>query len=89
MSDGDREVERLVVQRAEALVDEDRLEADAAGVRLDDLGEAERQGEGGHERLAAGQGGDRPGDAGPGVVDLEVEAGRGLPPKRRSVRSRR
>ncbi|HEY5275584.1 MAG TPA: hypothetical protein VIK38_03455 [Coriobacteriia bacterium] len=43
----DREVEGLVVERAEALVDEHRLEADAAGVRLDDLcqsrGERERR----------------------------------------------
>ena len=78
MSEAIGEIERLVVQGAEALVDEHRLEADAAGVRLHDLGEAERQGQRRHERLAAGEGRDRPRDAGPGVVDLEVEAGGGL-----------
>src|SRR3712207_1604650 len=48
----DREVERFGVEGAEALVDEDRLEADAAGVALHDVGEAERQGEAGEEAFA-------------------------------------
>ena len=47
-------VERaLVVERAEALVDEERVEARAAGLGGDDVGEAEREREAGHEGLPA------------------------------------
>ena len=48
----ERDVERLTVERAEALVDEHRIEAHAARARLHDIGEAERQCERGEEGLA-------------------------------------
>ena len=59
--DGGRQV--VGVERAEALVDEHRVELDAALVALHDLGEAERQRERGLERLAARQRRDRPAGA--------------------------
>ncbi len=49
----DGEVERLAIERAEALVDEHRIEADAARVALDDIGQPERERKRGEKRLAA------------------------------------
>jgi DHA2 family methylenomycin A resistance protein-like MFS transporter len=60
-------VERVGVEAAETLVDEQRLEACAAGLRAHDVGEPQREREAGEERLAPGQGGGVPIDARPAV----------------------
>src|SRR5215213_8640474 len=60
-------VERVLVERAEALVDEQRLQAAAAGLGGDDVGEPEREREAGEEGLAAGERGGRTLLAGPAI----------------------
>jgi hypothetical protein len=67
--------EGFLVEAAEALVDEQRLYPGAAGLGRDHVGQAEREGQAGQERLAAGQ---RAGVAvhpGPGVAGEQAEAG--------------
>src|SRR5512133_1948667 len=51
-------VERLVVERAKALVHEEGVEPPSAAAPEDDVGEAERQREAREEALAPGEGGD-------------------------------
>src|SRR3984957_7399529 len=58
-------VEGLLVQGAESLVDEERLHRGAGRLGGDHVGQAEREGEAGQERLAAGGGGGGPVNAGP------------------------
>src|SRR5712692_8445006 len=68
-------LEGVLVEAAEALVDEQRLDPGAAGLGGDHVGEAEGQGQAGQERLAAGQ---RAGVAvhpGPAVAGEQAEAG--------------
>ena len=48
-------VEGVLVESPEALVDEQRADAGAAGFGGDDIGESQGQRERGQERLAAGQ----------------------------------
>ena len=63
------------VQRAEALVDEQRLDDDAARVLLDRVADAQCQAQRGHEALAAGQAAHGAGLAGVGVEHVEVQRG--------------
>ena len=81
-------VQGLLVQAAEALVDEEGVQPGAARLVGDDVGEAERQGERGEEGLAAGEGGGVALAARPGVDDVQAEAGTPAParPARRSGR---
>ena len=67
-------IQGFTVKGAEAFVDEHRIQVDAAGIRLDDVGQAQGQGEGGQEGFAAGQGVGRPGIARVVVVDFDVQA---------------
>ena len=53
---GEHRVERVRVERAEALVDEQRAQVDPAGLGGDDVRHAEREAQRHVERLAAGQG---------------------------------
>jgi len=69
---GHHRVESLRVEGAEALVDEERVQLHAAALGGDDVGQPERQGERGHEALAAGQ--RLGGPAGAGVLVEHVEA---------------
>ena len=57
VEDVEHVVEGLGVEGAEALVDEQGLQVGAAGLVGDDVGQAEREGQGDDERLATGQGG--------------------------------
>ena len=75
-------VERALVERAEALVDEQRLQAAAARLGGDDVGEAEREREAGEERLAAGQRGGR------ALRPVQPSTIRSSRPARRSPRAR-
>ena len=68
------EVEGFGVEGAETFVDEDGVEADAAGVVGDDVGEAKRKGEGGEEGFAAREGRHRTCVARVLVEDFEVES---------------
>ena len=61
------------IQRAEALVDEQRLDHNAARVLLDRVADAQRQTQRGHKALAAGQAAHGAGLAGIGVEHVEVE----------------
>ena len=70
-------LEALVVEGAEALVDEEGLQVEATGLLADGIGQPQRQGQGGHERLAAGQRGRGPRLTGPQVEHLEAEAAAG------------
>ena len=54
-------VEGVCVERAEALVDEERVDPHAAGLGGDHVGEAQGEGEGGDEALPAGERLGRPG----------------------------
>ena len=74
---GEHLLEALVVEAAEALVDEQRAQVEAAGLLAHRVGQPEGQGERGHERLAAGQGGGLAGPAGPLVEDPQAEAAAG------------
>ena len=47
------DIEGLVVEVAESLIDEDRVEFDPAGLSLDDIGKPERQRQRGEEPLPA------------------------------------
>ena len=75
VEDGEDLLEAVVVEAAEALVDEERREVEAAGLLPDGVGEAEGEGEGGHEGLAAGQGRRLAAPAGPLVEDAQPEPG--------------
>ena len=68
------EVEGFGVESAEAFVDEDGVEADAAGVVGDDVGEAKRKGEGGEEGFAAREGRHRACVARVLIKDFEVKS---------------
>jgi hypothetical protein len=68
-------VEGVFVEGAEAFVDEEGVQGVAAGFVGDDVGQSEGQGEGGEEGLAAGESVGLAGAAGPGVGDLQAEAG--------------
>ena len=70
-------VEGFGVEGAEALVDEQGVDLDAAALGADDVGQAERQGEGGHEALPARQRLGGPPDAGVLVEDVEPETAAG------------
>lgn len=72
---GERLLQRLAVERAEALVDEHGLELHAAGGRLHLVGQAERQRQGGGERLAAGERLDAARRAVVVVDDLQLQPG--------------
>ena len=63
------------VQRAEALVDEQRLDDDAAGVLLDRVADTQCQAQRGHKALAAGQAPHRAGLAGVGVEHVQIQRG--------------
>ena len=66
--------EALAVEAAEPLVDEQRVQVDAAALLADRVGQPEGQGQGGHERLAAGQGGGVADLSGPLVLNDQAQA---------------
>ena len=66
-------VERVGVERAEALVDEEGVEVRATGLLGDDVGQPEGQRQRHHEGLAARQGGRVAGLARPVVADEQAE----------------
>ena len=76
-----RDVERLGIERAEPLVDEQRVERDTAGAARDDLGQSEGQGERCQERLAA-----RERLRGPGASGVTGPSPRARARSRRRVR---
>ena len=67
--------QRLLVQAAEALVHEERFDVHAAGFVLDDIGQAQRQRERGHEGFAAGERGRVAPLPGPFVHDVQAQPG--------------
>ncbi len=83
-------VQGLGVEGAEALVHEQRVEVGSTDLVGDDVGQAEREGQGDHERLAPGQRGRVARLAGPLVTHQQAEAAAVLPgaPARRCARGR-
>ena len=77
VQDGDHLLEALVVEGAEALVDEEGAEVEAAGLLAHGVGEPEGQGQGGHERLAARQGRGLTAHARPLVEDAQAQTAAG------------
>lgn len=73
-----RHLERLLVEAAEALVDQERVDPPRPGMRLDGLGEPERKGKSGAEALAAREGSGGARLPHPRVEHLDVEADRGV-----------
>src|SRR5690349_11645549 len=73
VQDAEDLVQGLVVEAAEALVDEEGVEPYPAGLVGDDVREAEGEGEGGEEGLAAGERGGVALAAGPGVDHVQPE----------------
>ena len=67
--------EGVLVQAAEALVDEQRLDPGAARLGGDHVGQAEGEGQAGQERLAAGERAGVAVHAGPAVAGEQAEAG--------------
>ena len=63
------------VQSAEALVDEEGVDAHTSGALLDDVADAQSQAEGGHKAFATRQAGHRTVFAGVGVKDIQVQCG--------------
>ena len=76
-------LEALVVERAEALVDEQRLEVEPAGLGADGVAETEGQGQRRHERLATGEGGGLAARTRPGVDDPQAQTAAGAAPGQR------
>lgn len=68
-------VEGVLVEGAEAFVDEERVQGVAASFVGDDVGQSESQGQGSEEGFASGERVGLAGAAGPGVGDLEPQAG--------------
>ena len=66
-------VEGVLVEGAEPLVDEQRLDAGAAGLGHDDVRQAESQGEAGQERLPARQRAGLPVVTGPAVAGQQAQ----------------
>ena len=86
---GEHLLEAVVVEAAEALVDEQRAEVEPAGLLADGIGQAERQRQGGHERLPAGQRGGVADPTGPLVEHPQAQPGARPPAARSSECSRR
>src|SRR5690625_7855335 len=68
---GDHPVQGLGVEASEALVDEQCLHLHSPGLTGDDVGQAEREGEGDDEGLAPGEGLGKAGLVGAVVDDLQ------------------
>ena len=74
---GEHLLEAVVVEAAEALVDEQRAEVEPAGLLAHRVGQAQGQGQRGHEGLAARQRGGVADPAGPLVEHPQAQAGPG------------
>src|SRR5580658_7058959 len=78
----------VLIQAAEPLVDEQRLDPGPARLGGDDVREAERERQAGQERLAAGQRAGVPVHPGPGVAGEQAEPGTACPAARVGVHER-
>jgi hypothetical protein len=81
-------LQRFLIQAAEPLVDEQRLDPGSPGLGGDHVGEAERQGQAGQERLAAGQRARVAVHPCPGIAGEKPETGTAGAPARVGVHQR-